>query len=474
MSTIPGTVDKISTDIQNVFEQMMKLILRKTLRPTLNPLKPNDKIIYNPYTKKYERQFVGASPDEHITNYNYQMTSDCLGWSGDYITSFKLTGKFIKNSFPTRHPGNINKNAKLTNVLLAYNSRALADSKADPINSFRTTMETLMGRTMLNTVSNNRGEFVYNTDVSYTDCWKQLNSIGQDIINQTDASIPANDSAKMSTSFLRIKLFTLDQDLFNFSLTNKPIYESYVNMVSTINYLPRELIPWIINLIATLTYQSWDELTPTQQSKYISELGEEFINRFNSNQLITILLQSNRPELILTSSYLYSLLKMLFVTFGYNDLENPPTTYNSEFTTLVRSSVVQSHQNKIKPNVNMIPPNFGILKNFPNEPCITTNCLQGSAPPFNECTLQFIKTFCELYPSITQFMGGCQCLPEHYTQLNCASIPPNYNDLVCIDDYLWRYLDYSYCAYTDIVSSKIVTNSLNTKIDDKVRYLKTV
>src|SRR5438094_253849 len=88
MSTIPDIMDKIACDIQNTFEELMKLLLRKTIRPTLNPLGPNTRIIHNPITNRFERGYLGATPDCNINKYVYMMSSDCLGWTDNSVTNF--------------------------------------------------------------------------------------------------------------------------------------------------------------------------------------------------------------------------------------------------------------------------------------------------------------------------------------------------------------------------------------------------
>ncbi len=116
----------------------------------------------------------------------------------------------------------------------------------------------------------------------------------------------------MSTAMLRVKLFNLEKDLADLSVQHSNIYDAYIDMLHVINSVPRNKVIWIINLVATLSFQSWNSLSESQKKCFTDALGKNFIDEFNKNELITILLQANESKLILTSMYLYPLLKMLF------------------------------------------------------------------------------------------------------------------------------------------------------------------
>jgi hypothetical protein len=481
MSTICDSIQQISDDIQSTFEHLIKLVIRKTLRPTLNPLSNNEKTIYNPFTGHYERAFIGNSPDDSVTKYNYHLTQQCLGWVGDYITTFKLTAKYMKNTFPKRKPAATNRYSKLTNVAVAYNNRTLAIDDANPTNLFRAAIENVIGKNMLGIIANRRGEFAYTSDVSYTDCWKQLNSIGNDIINQTDASIPPHISARMSTAMLRVHLYALEQHLALLAAAHPSIFESYQEMVELINSHHQSKVTRIINLIGVLSYREWESLSQREQDRFIIDLGTDFIDRFNSNELITVLLQCKSPQLILTSSYLYSLLKMLFVVFGFNSLEPIQADPGNLSTNNFRTSHLQNHYDRFSGARLLRNPDdtdTDMNSDDGSSVCTDTESVCSSrtdnCEPPDQCIVDYIKMFCRIYPTITGIMGGCDCFPDECKQLDCNNIPNNYHGLDTINDFLWRYQDFAYCRYLDVVNSKIVTNALQAKIDDKVRYLKTV
>lgn len=531
MTTIPELIKTISDDVQHAFEELTKLLLRKTLRPTLNPLGANTKVVYNPKTQKYERGYIGASPDDNINKYSYIMTNECLGWVADAITNFKVYAKFMKNNYPSRYPQGASNthNAKLKKSEMAYSGRerlyAASQGKILPktqyatpaYNQYKNFIEYLTARNMLSTISNRKAGFAYACDVPYTDSFKQLESIGRDIINQTDPSIPAQTSALLSTAMLRVKLDNLEDDLTGLSINKPEIYCSYIEMVKLINSVQRSSMVWVINLISTLTYQRWDDLTTSQQNIYIEALGESFIDCFNSNTLITILLQSGAPQLILKGSYFYSLLKMLFVVFGYAELT--PDLCNVSMgcvSDAIAAEELSKHNDRYKgaryrrgESKSSRASKFGAdtcspcgapcklpctpcnsckpcnpcnpckpCNPCPPSPCNPCNPVTsdpcGSCPIDTTCIINFITEFQSLYPTIVDILGGTTCLPDPCEKINCSTIPASYDCLTCIPEYLWRYNNFSYCKYLDYLGSKQVANVISAKINATNLYLQSL
>ena len=125
MSTIPDTMKIIAKDIQGVFEELVKLLLRKSLHPTLNPLGQNTKIVYNTIKGRYERGLIGSSPDDNINKYTYTMTNDSLGWSDEVLVNFKVMAKFIKSNSTQKFPTRLVKthNALKTKTRVAFSDK---------------------------------------------------------------------------------------------------------------------------------------------------------------------------------------------------------------------------------------------------------------------------------------------------------------------------------------------------------------
>ena len=521
MTTIPETMRIITKNIQHTFEEMVKLLLRKTLRPTLNPLGANTKIVYNNFKSKYERGLIGSSPDDNINKYNYLMTHDSLGWTDDSLANFKVLAKFIKNNTLQRFPAG---HGKIRNSLLTKSKVAYSDKEAKASIGAHTTnlahyknfLTYLTSKTMHHIIANKKAAFSYTCDIPYSYSYKQLESIGKDIIDQTDSSITGSDSAKMSTAMLRVKLYNLENDLADLSVNHPNIYDAYIEMLRIINSVPRQKMIWIINLIAALSFQAWDELSQQQQNTYIDVLGNDFIHAFNDNELITILLQSGSSELILTASYLYSLLKMLFVVFGYSRLV-PIITDKSTSARAVYLDKLKKHFDKYRgasyrrgDNTRFVDDRnashgCGDNTRFVDDrsesspecsdsdssrsgrgPCVdpckdnlcpdflTGDPCKPQCEPIDECIYDFIKLFGDLYPTIIGLIGGTEVFPPECIEINCNDIPPNYDCLASLPEYLWRFNDFSYCQHIEYTSAKQMHNALSSKITARAKYLQSI
>lgn len=486
MATIPDILKTISKDIQQTFEELVKLLLRKSLRPAMNPLGPNTRIVYNAYRGKYERGLIGSSPDDNINKYTYSMTRESLGWCDEILANFKVMAKFIKNNLPERFPAG---NAKIYNIIkpktkVPYNDKEtkqqVITNRTTSLLQYKNFISNFTSRSMQNVIMNRKASFTYTTDIPYTFAFKQLESIGKDIIEQTDPSIDSFVSAKMSTAMLRVRLYNLEQDLANLSVEHPTIFDSYVEMIRIINSVPRTKITWVINLIATLSYQRWDDLTEKQRQTYIDVLGDEFIDIFISNELITILLQSDSTELILTTSYLYPLMKMLFIVFGYSKLTPLISDKCCEETKTVYKEKLQKHYERYRgafyrrgDSRNQISESemYENSCSDTNSNCSDINNCCPDPEPIDPCIYGFIRLFGDLYPTIVGLMGGTEEFPPESIEISCDDIPADYDSLSTIPEYLWRFNDYSYCRYIEYTNSRQMSNALNCKINSKVKYL---
>ncbi|MEM3062153.1 MAG: hypothetical protein QW303_01215, partial [Nitrososphaerota archaeon] len=211
---------------------------------------------------------------------------------------------------------------------------------------------------------------------------------------------------------------------------------------------------WVINLIATLSLQIWDDLAPEQKNTYFNVLGKTFIEKFNNNKLIKILLK-NDSKLILTTSYLYPLLKMLFIVFGYSRLV--PCVVDNCAETRDGVNAEPKCQEKSEQSDDFY---FNVKESLWNK---------HSFPESQ--VYDFIRRFGELYPTIVGLMGGTEEFPPDDIMVECDSIPPNYNDLKSLPEYLWRFNDYSYCRYLEYIRSRERSISLATKVNVKARDL---
>lgn len=362
-------------------------------------------------------------------------------------------------------------------------------------------------------IGNKSSASVFQADVPYTQTFKIFESIGQDIIDQTDPSICPDDSALMSTSLLRAKLYTLEQNLALMSVRQPDLFTAYIELLKIINSIPRTQMDWVINLIAALTFQRWEELSCSQQRTFLDVLGDEFVNAFVSNQLIGILLQSD-SELILTSAYLYPLLKMLFAVFNYSKLTPNVIDTSCERMAEETKAKMRKYFEKRKgayyrrgdpreipkggkhvsirlpPGVNLdlsnidsdrlsafIDERTGQPFEYPmdlDQEEIDPDCTPPEPEPADVYTYEFIKLFGELYPTLIGLMGGTEEFPPDSIQIELGSVPANYDGLENLPGYLWRFNDYSYCCYVEYQSSRQLVSSIGAKVCAKVRYLQSI
>jgi hypothetical protein len=479
MSTIPERIGTIADNIQTTFEELIKLLLRKTLRPALNPLGNNTRIIYNPVTGRNERGYLGRTVDDNINKYSYEMTRDSLGWTTEFLTNFRAVAKFTKHSFPDRHPaGNtLTRNSKLLRRRVAYSEQqkknAMITGRIPPKTSYKNFVEYVTSRNIQNVISNRNASFAYTCDIPYSDSHKNLTSIGRDIISQTDPMISPVVSSQMSTSQLRICLFNLELSLFELADNNPELYSSYIDMVRIVNSVDRCNIPWVINLISVMCYSSWDDLCCDQQGSYIEALGHQFICDFTANQIICILMQGGAAEIIIVASYLFPLLKMLFSVFGFSllipNIVDCCTTNDVE----KRDKLDKYFNDRKGAYMRRGECPIQNLCCQPDNCCSCSSDNKACCEPVDPCTYEFIKSFCDLYPTIISIMGGSETFPQECLEVCCDDIPPNYFCLNTIPDFLWRFNDFSYCNYITVLRARqdCYDNNPGTKINAKNRSL---
>jgi hypothetical protein len=253
------------------------------------------------------------------------------------------------------------------------------------------------------------------------------------------------------------------------------------------NYLINSLqrgssqMTWLFSLITQLSSTTWSQLPQNRKDEFVYILGAGFINQFNSNTLITILLQTTGAyDLIIKGSYFYSLLKMLFNVFGYALLiPTLSTECASCYTTNETSLKLEKY----------IMSNYGayMRRSATGKTCCesckkggdccgdNTKCCENTCQPdciaVDPCIYVYIKLFGELYPTLTDIMGGTTNFPPECLQIDCSCIPANYNCLCSLPEYLWRFNDYSYCKYLEYVSTKQIKNAQLSQPSDKVKYL---
>ncbi len=477
MSTISDTMKSISREIQSTFNELVKLLLRKGLPPVLT-YNQKDNFVYNPNKGRYEKGLVNQSSEDNINKYNYTITNDSLGWTNDIIISFKVIAKNIKNysikfssinKIPLSEPGY--RSIAKSKVPFTEEELDIVFPQSNKNLAIRTVPSLNAKKSLYNIIANKSADYTYTSDIFYPFTVKNLEEIGQDIIDQTDPIVDGDESAKMSTAMLRVRLLNLDILLAELSMSYPAIYDAYIEMLRIINYIPRSKMQWIINLIASLSYQRWEDMDSKAQNKYLETLGEDFMNAFNSNELITILLQSDSSEIILTSSYLYPLIKMLFIVFGFSKLIPTIIDDRSSYHKKIRQEKLQKHSDKYK-GASLI--RGGNNSDKYNKKYSTEDSSKQDYEPIDPQIYDFIRLFGELYPTIIGLMGGTEEFPPESIQISCEDIPAGYEDLSSLPEYLWRFNDYSYCCYLDIINAKKFNNNLKSKINAKVHKLNSI
>lgn len=480
MESIPNIINEISEDIQSTFEQLIKLVIRKTLPHGINnSINSNIKEVFNPFTGYNEPALITGCNADKINKYTYKITNRALGWSNDQIVSFKMTARYVATN-PTQvqnKPKNSNKICRTMGE--SPLSMKILNENTNSLDFFKSLMTKLFSVTSVSCY-NAYYSSQYDIDLSYSNGWKQLNTIGRDIINQTDISISPSASAMMSTALLRARLYNLETLLKNFKNYSSEYYNNYIEMATLVNSLKKEQVTILINLIATLTYRTWEEIAINDKVKYIEDLGEEFINKFNSNNLIQILLDNKTPQLILMGSYLFPLLKMLFVVFGYNEIEPIINNYNNDenlqhlhsyFERNIGSRLLRAKNDVSEEFSDNESVSESVSNSIASSNTVITNSI---IDPIDPSVYEFIKMFCSIYPSITNVMGGCTDFPPDNRTITCNMIPKNYNNLVHICEYLWRFFDFSYCKYIGEINNRTVNNTLKSKINNTTYYLRSV
>ena len=311
--TVPQRLRFVADEFQAIHTNIIKLVLKKTLRSC-------------------------RGIDKRIESYNYFLTNEAIGWRDDSITAVKVISKSLRAKKPVKYL-----NLKQTRECCAFkvsdkcctigsprmvgeatksrHSIAKAPSTYfSPLSVFRRDCAFFRyavqggGCPLTSLITN--GDICTATvaQISYTDIYRQLECIGQDIINETDFTLSEEETAILSTANLRLHLFNLNAALCRL---DDNIYDGVIDLIHLINSINCNQLIGVISLIAILTEVRWECLTECVKDKLICQLGEEFINEFLANEVITILLQSHQSDLILELAYGYSVFKLLYIIFGY-------------------------------------------------------------------------------------------------------------------------------------------------------------
>lgn len=421
MATITDILEKLSADNKSILFEIMRLTIEKIIPSSGKSLNVNkcSSIRTNTSTK--------CSLDLYLDNYRYTYPNATIGWIEDNINRFKIAPFTYQN--PRTDAYNINTidssnlcattSTKNTFMILSFND-------SSPTINYPNLQGTIQPNrinkcqkkaNVVNLLQQKQIQTEYESNLPYVDSFKQLKKIGVQLLNELTQK-------NANTTKLRRNLLMFDNDLLNFKTKYPDLYNDYIDLIVLINSINGNSINLLINLISTLTYQNYNDLSQNQKNLYETVFGTTFINNFNRNNLINLILDTQLSELIVSSAYIYSTLKALFCLFGYSE----------------------------------IIPRF--------DPLV--------CKPINKCVYEKINKFNEIYPNITEIMGGTSDIPNECVLVDCNKIPNNYNGLDTIPGYLWRWNDYSYCKYLEYTAKNDKMISMSTKISNKTKYINSV
>ena len=475
METIPQTMKKISILIDNVFESIIKLMLKKII---------GSNVLYNKHRNtNTPKNVYNMKIDEKINCYVYTMSSDSIGWTSDV---------YLKFSFTSKQKALITNKLKKTPTLLLGTKIKLPISSDDKKHSIPNSKH-MCNNTVTYIVNNILPANNYNSSTPYYIAMKYLNIIGEEILDQTEPELSGLHSSMMSTANIRAKLYELEIELQKLSVERSNIFDSYIEMIRLINSIEQKHMNIVMQLINQIHKSEWHNLDKKTQHNYIKYLGEDFINELISNDLVTILIQSNNINLIIKCSHLFPLLKMLFTIFGYSKLSPNviddisdeqylmQSIYRDRFNVYRGAYIVRDNSDIYDKNMYYSPPNTENEYdnnmyyspsniNIENEYDMPQNIdpIDQNIEPVNRCIYEYIRSFGELYPTIIGLLGGTENFPPESIQIMKDDIPENYRYLTSIPEFLWRFNDYSYCqmlsiqAESEVNSALEFSNNINT------------
>lgn len=383
MTTLIETLQHITKQVQNVFNELNTLWLQRYVGPILqNRHKCGKNTLIN-----------------HASRYYYTINEKSLGWTFDNVLSFNMKYKVPQIKSARKHDAQIPKPIRMEDL-----------------------------QHMLKNPHMDATHFYNECNLPYDACLFHLEDIGGHIIDQTEPTLTVEESAAMSTAQLRTLLTELDHMIGRFSEQYMDMYTHYLQLIKSLNNIDVKQRYSMIQLIRLLFNHRWNELLPRQQTHFKQVFGETWINQLTTNPLFVILVQSYTPELVFEIGYLFPLLKMLFMVFGYSRLTPSiveSTAIEPEFVT---TRTRYAHQ------MEEVTYERLIHDELPHE-----------IIPVDASIYAFIQLFGEMYPILSGLMGGTEEFPPEHIKVRCEDIPSSYADLMTLPQYLWRFNDYAYC-----------------------------
>ena len=500
--TINQELRRLADVFQSTFSEIIRLVLKKSIRGNCNG----------------------------VNGYNYYLTNDVLGWRGEYITAVKFVSKSVRGRVPMDYSL-----LKLPPTLLGRVGRSAQTPyspnsvfKAD-CNDFQKFTNCVSGQPLTSTIANGQTCTAYTSFIGYSDIFKQLQSIGRDIIRETEPCLSELETSSLPTAMLRVHLFNLNQYLCQFESN---IYDGIIDLIHLINSVNCNQIIDVVSLISITCKKRWEDLPPCTREKLCCKLGEEFINEYLANEVITILTQSNQGELVLEIAYGYSVFKMLYIIFGYglitpillgcnkSECDVKKDARFVEFRNRFRGARQQhsgavNYVDKRLDSVDKRLDSFDfqsqqlvdICDDVSTKSCRcedkchcseksvrsdcedagsskrTRSCSKGSleeepivelAPlscePLDKCVIAHIAIFIEMYRNINNIL--VKDIPECHPYLDCNDVPCSYKGIPSIAGYLRRYFNFSFCFYQSYIDTKTCHTDVGRSVNALINTLR--
>ena len=343
-------------------QQTFDEIIRTVFKKTIAPYSsPVKNKIIFNAKQQKYNKYMPTNFANSVSNYTYKLNNRCLGWSGDTVANLCAEPKVSTNK---------------TVLLTSYDNFISILSGSIQSNS------------------------THNVELKYKNIFSGLeNVIIEDIKSLSELE----------------KLFA---ELFTYDSSN------FLEMVKLVNSIQKKDIDVLIRFISSLSENGeWDSID--EKELYQNIFGVKFLNMFFTNPLIMKLIELKMEQLILTSSYVFTLLKVLFIVFGFSKMT----------------------------------------------PTVAVENMSLNLPEVNKIIVVSVKLYGEMFPHLVSIIGGTD---GYFSYVPNMQIKESFDGLTTISEFIWHFYYFSYGTYIIYLSTIKKTASINAKINNKIKYLNTI
>lgn len=378
-----GHLDKIHSESNEVFHQLMQLYLTRTCHPHQ---------LRNYHTRFSQYRFV-------IANIN-------IGWNEELLCYFRVV-PMASCSSKSSTPLSKNKNS------VFY---------GQPVSN-------LVDR-ILHDQDPEENEYYH---LLYSDMVAVLEDIGKDIVYETSPCMTESQAAAGSTASLRVALYHLESKLCYLVHEDIHTWREWLDIVILFQKIDTPNLTQLYHLLAHLEANGWDCLDPKMVSSMEKSFGTEWLDRIHTNQLVSKMVIKKHSEKLLDYASFFGLTKILFCIFGYSRFA-PAVRFSSS---RVAAPARRSEAGKYTRN-NTNKPCYGASPN------VITSTQIVESPGYSQDAAENLLAMEDLYPILIELMGGESVNPNVLEELDSQNLPFNYEDLGDLGSMLRRYGDYAY------------------------------